>query len=371
MKNITTVAVYGDDFIGREKEIKEATYFLEQGNSIALFGLRRIGKSSMLKQLKSIFDDKKYSTIEIDCQILETKESFLMEVFKKLPNKNKFFELLKNIPKPIIDKFKINLENLEVDISFKKQITDYLDDISNALEKAMNDDKKIILFLDELPYFFENMKENGCDTNDIKKILTILRHWRNSGVCMLICGSIQIDYFLDNLEISRKLLSGLKTINIGVFDKDESFKLLDELAKSNDIKIPDDKKEEFLKLISDSTPFFIQNYFAQYILEKPQNEKEMEALYINKVFPDIEKEFLNQFDERFSVFDKKEKAFVEKIFNMISASSSINIRDIKIKINDFQEKTFLKLLTQEFIIKQNNEISFSFNIVKNWWEKKG
>jgi len=67
MKDNTTTSVYGDNFGGRKDKIEEATYRLEQGNSIALFGLRRIGKSSVLQELNRIFKNKKYSTINIDC----------------------------------------------------------------------------------------------------------------------------------------------------------------------------------------------------------------------------------------------------------------------------------------------------------------
>jgi hypothetical protein len=370
MKNNTTTAVYGDNFVGRKNEIEEATYRLEQENSIALFGLRRIGKSSVLQELNRIFKNKKYSTINIDCQVIQTPEAFLMEIFKKLPNKNIVIDFLKDMPKPVIEKLILNSSNPEAEISFKKDIVNYFEEISNALEKTINENKKIILFLDELPYFFENIIDSNHKISDIKRILTMLRFWRNSGISMAICGSIQIEYFLDSVEISRKLLSGLNTIKIGVFSKEESFELLDELSISNNVEIEDKDKETILELIGDWTPFFIQSYFTFYKLNKPKTKDDLIALYNEKVFSNVGKDFLSQFDERFSKFNQKEIVFIEKVFNFIGENIFVNIKDLKAKINDFQEEVFLKLLAQEFIIKTNENISFSFNIVQKWWLRK-
>lgn len=373
MNNNTSTPVFGDNFIGRKNELKEATYLLQQGNSIALFGLRRMGKSSILKQLNILFEKDKYHSIYIDTQILSTRESFLMSIFKELPNKDIFYTSLTNIlPNPVLEKLKLSSTNSEMEISFKKDIIDYFDEISKALARAISNDKKILLLIDELPYFFENMIDDNEpeSMNHIKQILTMLRFWRNNGVCMAICGSIQIEYFLESIQLSNKLLSGLNHINIGAFSKEESFELLDALSKSNNITISKEKKEKILELIGDCTPFFIQNYFAQYILNKPKTIKEMILMYDEKVFPNIDKEFLSQFNERFAEFTQEESIFVEQVFTLLDANSSMREKDMKDKIKNFNKKVFLKLLSQEFIINHKNKISFSFNIVQKWWKNK-
>ena len=52
MRNRSEPAVVGDDFRFRTRQLKKAIHAAENGNSLLLFGLKRIGKSSFLQELQ-------------------------------------------------------------------------------------------------------------------------------------------------------------------------------------------------------------------------------------------------------------------------------------------------------------------------------
>ncbi|MEO6036967.1 MAG: hypothetical protein ABIQ93_01055 [Saprospiraceae bacterium] len=51
MKNVIGSPVSGENFLNRENEISRALLLMEDGNSFLLLGIRRTGKSSLLKEV--------------------------------------------------------------------------------------------------------------------------------------------------------------------------------------------------------------------------------------------------------------------------------------------------------------------------------
>ena len=83
--------VEGDDFFGREKEIRQANRLLDGGHSLLLSAPRRIGKSSFAKRL---IDEKKgqnWKCVYIDLEETTTEEGFLRLVIEAF-NKNRIWK---------------------------------------------------------------------------------------------------------------------------------------------------------------------------------------------------------------------------------------------------------------------------------------
>ena len=386
MKNISGSPVVGDNFLNRNYEKKYCINRLKESNSLSILGIRRTGKSSLLKEVARLIKKDNYFPIELDCQSYSKPSELFLGILKQLPKDTleKFTEQLKklkSIPQKILDV--LNVESIKgygVDIKFDEKVRDYWIPISNSIEKIiLTSDKKIILFLDELPYFFENLldqknNENFSETQ-VKQILATLRSWRNEGIQMAICGSLNINNFLESYSISRKLLAGLTSVEVKPFSNDEAKSLLKNLAKSHNINWLDEKiKNKILKLIQDNIPFFIQYFFAFLMIEKKCNEEKLQEIFDLKVYPGLIKEFIYQFEERLGNYSEDVQKQVDIVLDYIAQKGSGSFTDIKNKSTTRIElKTFLKLNSDEFLKPDRGEkYSFSLNILKNWWiEKRG
>lgn len=383
MKNITSTPVSGDDFMFRDFEKSYCINSLKEGNSLLVLGIRRTGKSSLLKEVARILNDDGYHIIEIDCQDSNKPSELFLEILKALPvdlfkKLTAYLKTLKSLPKDIIEVLNIeSIKGFGVDVQFDKKIRDYWIPISKSIEKILlNREEKIILFLDELPYFFENLtdpkNQGGYSEVEVKQILATLRSWRNEGIQMTLCGSLNISYFLSSKSISEKLLAGLNSIDINLFTDDEAKKLLKKLAKSRNITwITDKIAAKVIELVQDNVPFFIQTYFGFLSLEKECSLERLEEIFETKVYPSLIKNFLYQFEERLENYSLKERKQVDIILDYISKYDKASFEDIRIKNKTLDLKVFHKLISDEFIKPTRaGNCSFTLNIVKSWWKEK-
>ena len=382
MKNQIGNAVFGDSFYGRSNEIKEARYFLDRGNSIALFGLRRIGKSSLLRELTRIYNEnKKYHVIDIDVQDAEDLIRFFQQIFNKLPRnvKSKFADSIKELPILIQDWLnvsKLKIGNVAAEFQPErpddKILRNYWGDISDAFTKILTKDEKILLVIDELPFFLDNLKDDA-KTEDSRRVLTTLRSWREKGISMALAGSIQIDHFLEDIGLSQKLLSGLNRIPVLPFRREEAIGLMNTLLESENVQVKKELQEKAIDLLLDYVPIFIQIFAKEVIVNEPENQEDIEKLYETKVLSKIEKEFLDQFDERFATLEKMENGerTAEAIFDTLEQHSEVSNSSLRKEIENYNEKVRLKLLMDDFLIASSHgKIAFSLNYVKYWWRQR-
>lgn len=383
MKNNTTTPVFGDDFMFRDYEKSYCINSLKEGNSLLVLGIRRTGKSSLLKEVARLMRKEGYQIVEIDCQDSNKPSELFLEILKALPADSfnrltGYLKTLKSLPKDIIEALNIeSIKGFGVDIQFDKRIRDYWIPISKSIERILlNKEEKIILFLDELPYFFENLTDpkniGGYSEVEVKQILATLRSWRNEGIQMTLCGSLNISYFLSSKSISEKLLAGLNSIEINLFTDDEAKKLLKKLAKSRNITwITDKISAKIIELIQDNVPFFIQTYFGFLSLENECSLDRLEEIFETKVYPSLIKNFLYQFDERLANYSLKDRKHVDVVLDYIAKYDIASFEDIRIKNKTLDLKVFHKLISDE-IIKPSRagNCSFTLNIVKSWWKEK-
>jgi hypothetical protein len=382
MKNNTSTAVSGEDFMFRDYEKNYCINSLKEGNSILILGIRRTGKSSLMKEVARLMNMEGYKIIIIDCQDCHKPSELFLEILKSLPKDTfqkftEYISTIKGIPKSIIDVFNVeSIKGFGVDLKFDQKIRDYWIPISRSVENILlNNGEKIILFLDELPYFFENLIDPTNKGNfsevEVKQILATLRSWRNEGIQMFLCGSLNIRYFLNSNSVSEKLLAGLSSIDMSLFSENEAKELLKALANSKNITwITDEMVNRIIELIQDNVPFFVQTFFSFLLLEKECSNERLEEIYHTVYYPKIRKEFLYQFNERLSNYSQEEQRQVDVILDYIAISNEASLEEIRAKNNSIELKVLLKLVTDEFLKYSNqNNYTFILNIVKHWWKE--
>jgi hypothetical protein len=382
MRNNTTTPVFGDDFMFREYEKNYCVNSLKEGNSLLLLGIRRTGKSSLLKEVARLMRNDGYQIVEIDCQGNNKPSELFLEILKALP-KDTFQRLadhlktLTGIPKKIIEVLNIEtIQGFGVDIKFDRQVRDYWTPISKSIETILlNKEEKIILFLDELPYFFENLtdanNQGGYSQVEIKQILATLKSWRNEGIQMVLCGSLNISYLLNSYSISEKLISGLNSVDINLFTDDEAKKLLFELAKSRNINWIDDQiANKVIELVKDNVPFLIQTFFSYLSLENNCTLDRIDEIFETRVYPNLIRNFLYQFQERLSKYSPANSIRVEVILDYVARNFHVSYEDLRNLDNTIDYKVVLDLIKDEFLRPSGaNKYSFSLNILKSWWKE--
>ena len=188
-------AVSGDQFWPRPEIIDNPVETLKGGESVSLFGLRRIGKSSAMKEAARIIeaDDKDkaghYIIIDIDAQDYNALDKLITEILLKLPAESSMYKTVKAkllgnryLPEALKEGLNLLFKNKGGDTqAFAKHIPGFWGPICKEITTAIAESKtQLILMIDEFPYMCKNLlaHEDGRDFIDsVAGYLSSVARW--------------------------------------------------------------------------------------------------------------------------------------------------------------------------------------------------
>lgn len=384
MRNKVGQPVSGNDFRYRQKNLRKALRYLKNDSSFLILGIRRTGKSSFLRQSAYLLkkEDKKNICIELDCQTFHSILDFYQGLYSEMPKTmqtkfKKFMSDSKQLPKKLIDGITNIFDSVEVfgsKVDFQDKLMNYSKPFEDLVTSFFSNTENVFLFLDELPFFFQNLGTAQTNIKEVTQVLTNLRSWRQAGLAMGITGSLNLHLQLEHLGISRKLLAGLNTIELDAFTKTESKAFINELLKNDQYDWwTAEITEKLLSLLPDYIPYFLQYVYFEVAVNECKTVEAVEEVYHNEIMSGLFKDFIYQFDERLKIFkggDSLKNAM--SILDNIALKEAININDLQASLGDsFDYEALVKLIDYEFIqISGSQEYSFSLNIIRNWWIAK-
>ncbi|MEM9824624.1 MAG: hypothetical protein AAF985_26285 [Bacteroidota bacterium] len=386
MKNKIGSPVYGNNFLFREKLLRMGLRLMQNGNSFLMLGIRRTGKSSYLKQVAYLIrvDNPSRQTIEIDCSTYQSVLDFYKGLYSAMPKPmrvrfKKMLEGSKMLPKKVIDFITDIVGSVgfgETKIDFKDKMMAYNQAFEDLVKDFFQSEKngQVFLFIDELPFFFENIsKDDEGKTKEIQMLLTNLRNWRDAGIPIGITGSLNLHQQLEYLGLSRKLLAGLNTITLDTFTRAESEALFTRLLANKHCDWwTEEITHKLLDLLPDYIPYFLQYAFNTIIVNECKTANEVEEVYNNDIIPGLIKDFMYQFEERLKFFDHSDRAAAMILLDHIAKMGTPNLVALQTKIGkSFDYKVLISLMDYEFItLSGQQQYTFTLNIIKNWWKQK-
>lgn len=196
------VAVSGDDFWPRADVIDELLKDLTDGKgSRRCFSLRRIGKTSVLRELERLLHARDDVTvIRIDVQSLSRFKDFLAKLFEQIPAESRLINARQKfagnkVIQSILPALWTRLSGAvsPPEAGFQNEF-DHNAAWSGDIETALQEAGPIVLIIDELPYMLRNMMREGYKAFDCERFLATLRNWRmNCDVRMLFAGSVGLN----------------------------------------------------------------------------------------------------------------------------------------------------------------------------------
>nr|AAU84300.1 conserved hypothetical protein [uncultured archaeon GZfos9D1]QNO42919.1 hypothetical protein FPLJOMBM_00010 [Methanosarcinales archaeon ANME-2c ERB4] len=318
--HFTLQPVKGEGFIDRQELLDEMVSELSDTKSTtgyALYGKRRIGKTSILKEVQrrlesehkivavyfSVWDLIEFSVVEL-CQRLSMEIIDAYRPYLGLRYKAK--ELVQTpltMLRKLLDRseFKVVYSELEFLISLnlrkgidKNLLVEHTFGLSEKL--AMSTDTKCVLMIDEFPSISELKSDNGkIGDAIIKKIRTMFEDWERTTLC--ISGSIRSTMKLAILSSASPFYRQLIIKEVKPFEREHTEELL-----SRDFEITEEGIDE-IHNFSAGIPFYIQ--FIGKMLER-RKKATLEDI------KEIEEEFLREegdilFKEEFENLSSKER----------------------------------------------------------------
>ena len=169
---IVGTPVTGEDFIGREEDVSALTRYIKDDHNIAICGLPRIGKTSLVKEVI-----RRFQSLDDDSSPL----FFEYTLTRNPENRSGFYQSLENYLETLIpednDELLAKLEKIRA-----KERKTYRSYIELYKRISSEEPRTLYIVIDELDYAHEslrgeiqNIRELGSQTDSIR-LITISRH---------------------------------------------------------------------------------------------------------------------------------------------------------------------------------------------------
>lgn len=231
----------------RDREIDLIHDYWNDGGSILLTGIRRTGKSEVLKAALYRYAQAGHAVGHLDVQDYDDLSRFYQDILKILiqhapPSfKSALAEFLQKtvgLPDALARWIRAQVSEVSIpgvlDITLTpagEQLVRYwqplVEQLANAL--AVQDRTTLpVIGIDELPFMLENLSQARVPLQELKVMLASLRKLRDAGLRLVVAGSISFENLLSLHEIPHTVLGGFFRLSIPTFSRDEAASYLAE-----------------------------------------------------------------------------------------------------------------------------------------------
>lgn len=336
----TGVPVEGGAFWSRPEQMLELIQRIEEGGSASLFGLRRIGKSSIMREAARHLRTRDYRCVMLNTEGMSGPGRLLVDLVQNLDPR-----LRDKIATAWAENGSLSgaLKRLAAVIrseptdtaNHEKDFRDFWEPLTQTVERQIRErGERIVLFIDELPFFLGDQMEKGATKQNVIDILATLRRWRQDGGIMsqVLTGSIGMAGFLRLHGIDRDHNNDAPGIHIPPLDPEDAASFLDAVAAGREIRAwGDPLRRAVLDRAIELYPSVLQEMMLllkteeRLLLARKQTADaeamlaRLDAAVMPKIRKGFEAEFLNQFDKRRLRLSKFHETWPDVAIRMLRA----------------------------------------------------
>ncbi len=370
----------GSFYYQRNEIENEIWQEIQKGNNILIAAPRRVGKTSVMKNL---VENKKegYKLIFRNVQGIDNEENFYKEIYELIIKCLSIFKTSREIIESYFKKNKITEISWSGGIKIDCDKINYLEEINHIIPMLDKNGETVVLLIDELPEVLHNLHKKG--QNDVaKNINKNLRHWRQESgyekLQFVLAGSIGIHYVVNLIEGRSSDINDLNKIYYKPLDdeKGEVNDYIDWVTKEATIKYDDKLKQHLKSKIQYFVPYFI-NLMLNEIDKKAfknSNSKitnaEIDAAFESIIRNNHFEDWKKRLSDYMPAIDFK---FVNDVLKHIAHKNQITIQEIYDKAIKFEKEddymSFIKDLKQDgYLVENDGKYIFISPFLKEFWK---
>lgn len=268
MKSSTGRWVAGRDFFDRQSDLAILRARVEDRNHVLLSGQRRMGKTSLLKELSRHLIDEGWTVLFVDVESVASSEDAVAEIataaFEHVSVITRFAETMRSW-------LNQNVEELDVQ-SFRVKFRSQMDSRSwrrygdRVLKVCADSENPVLLVIDELPIVLNKMLQVDGNPSRVEEFLSWLRSatqtlGENSPVVFL-SGSIGLAPLVNRLGLSDRI-NCLDPIQLRPWSRETSIKCIEALAETHGLTLEDSVADAMYDALGLGIPHHVQSFFAR------------------------------------------------------------------------------------------------------------
>lgn len=268
MRSSTGRWVSGDDFFGRLSELRTLELRVRDSNHVLLSGQRRMGKTSLLRELGRRLEQDGWISLFVDVEGANCAEDAIADIAEAAhPYRSTVSRFTVGMRRWLGNR----LEEVEAP-QFRIKIRAGLDPGSwrrygeALLRDCCAQGRPVVLMIDELPIFLKRMLRTDGDAKRIDEFLSWLRsipqQLGEEGPVVLVSGSIGLEHLVRRLGIPDRI-NHFSSFRVGPWSREESVACLERLAGSYALLFEDGVAEAVYEALGVGVPHQIQSFFAR------------------------------------------------------------------------------------------------------------
>lgn len=379
-------------FFPRPNITKKIKRKLSNKENLLISAPRRIGKTSILKDMRDNHDEDEIVKYII-VQSVSSSEEFFKKLFNELIKDERIFggisHYLKNAS-AAIGRYVSRVKGISIDGTVEFSSGDnicYQDELFRLIEELLTHPKKIILFIDEFPDAVNNIFEIEREkaVQFLQQHRELRERYSNSNIQFVYTGSTGLKNVVRKIgEIH--LINNLVEVKIPPLSKSEGRMLIQRLilGKKQELEnfgIPDATVDYMLSKIKWLLPYYIQ-IIVDELFEYFENTREVINNHsIDKVLSELVKansnhsDYFENWKSRLAKsFSPLEKKLALDVLNHISKEGEIlysEYYDFSQKYEVEDEKFVIEVLQHDGYIHEDagsgKKYGFNSVLLKEWW----
>lgn len=271
MKSATGRWVSGHDFFDRTDELDQLEGLVSEGNHVLLTGQRRMGKTSVARELGARLGRNGWGVVFADIEGAQDEEDAISTIASAAHELASIRPKLRGQAKRWLGERVEAVEELGAQgfrVKFRAMLTGdtWRRRGSELVALCASHPEGILLVLDELPIFLARLlrKDRGAERAD--EFLSWLRqafHFDHGGSpVLLVSGSIGLVPLVERLGIPDRV-NYLHTVRLGPWSREVTVECLDRLADEYSLSLAQGAADAVFDQLWIGIPQHVQSFFAR------------------------------------------------------------------------------------------------------------
>ena len=271
MKSSTGRWVSGDDFFDRDRELRLLESRVRDGNHIVMTGQRRMGKTSILRELGRRLEGEGYIFLFADVEGAVSGEDVVTKLAEVIYQQRPWTSRVWRTMGRSLTEFMQRVEQVsahEFALHFRSELNarNWKRHGEQLVSECASFDERVLIVLDEVPIFLNRLLKRDGGVGRVDEFLSWLRatfqQHEGSSPVLVVAGSIGLAPLVQRLGISDRI-NYLDPFRLGPWNRETSVQCFEVLAKSHGVSLDDGVAHAAYGQLGIGIPQHVQSFFAR------------------------------------------------------------------------------------------------------------
>ena len=271
MRSSTGRWVSGDDFFDRQPELRVLEERVRGGNHLLLTGQRRMGKTSVLRELGRRLEIEGWVFLFTDVEGATSEKDVVAGLAEAVgPVRGIWSRFAEPMARWLGERFEKvgEIGALSARLKLRAGIGagSWRRHGERLIRACAEHDRPVLLAIDELPIFLSRMlrEDDGARRVDdfLRWLRGVLQCLEGDSPVLVVSGSIGLAPLVRRLGIPDRI-NHLHSIRLGPWTRETSVQCLERLAEDNGLRFEDGVADAVHEALGIGIPHYVQSFFAR------------------------------------------------------------------------------------------------------------